>query len=105
MVLSGIIVRVLRSRVIVFFFFKDTAPPEIYPLPLPDALPISSTTSSSTSGCCRRFQPQPTRYRSPTDRSPPRGPGVGEILDLYRRTTTSALVRSTDATPSPRQKV
>src|SRR2546422_2743902 len=24
-----------------FFFFNDTAPPEIYPLPLPDALPIS----------------------------------------------------------------
>src|SRR4051795_3618210 len=23
-----------------FFFFNDTAPPEIYPLPLPDALPI-----------------------------------------------------------------
>src|SRR2546425_12705407 len=25
-----------------FFFFNDTAPPEIYPLPLHDALPISS---------------------------------------------------------------
>src|ERR1035438_7246075 len=24
----------------VFFFFNDTAPTEIYPLPLPDALPI-----------------------------------------------------------------
>src|SRR2546429_5062430 len=24
-----------------FFFFNDTAPPEIYPLSLPDALPIS----------------------------------------------------------------
>src|SRR2546422_8687067 len=24
-----------------FFFLNDTAPPEIYPLPLPDALPIS----------------------------------------------------------------
>src|SRR6202049_1343392 len=24
----------------VFFFFNDPAPPEIYPLPLPDALPI-----------------------------------------------------------------
>src|SRR2546429_2942900 len=24
-----------------FFFFNDTAPPEIYPLPLHDALPIS----------------------------------------------------------------
>ena len=25
-----------------FFFFMDPATPEIYPLPLPDALPISS---------------------------------------------------------------
>src|SRR3989442_13514130 len=28
--------------IFVFFFLNDTAPPEIYPLPLPDALPISS---------------------------------------------------------------
>src|ERR1022692_295575 len=27
---------------ILFFFFKDPAPPEIYPLPLPDPLPILS---------------------------------------------------------------
>src|SRR2546429_8512819 len=26
-----------------FFFLNDTAPTEIYPLPLPDALPISGT--------------------------------------------------------------
>src|SRR5271155_6051629 len=26
-----------------FFFFDDTAPPEIFPLSLPDALPISSS--------------------------------------------------------------
>src|SRR3954467_2274470 len=25
---------------VVFFFFNNTAPPEIYPLPLPDPLPI-----------------------------------------------------------------
>src|ERR1035437_11135496 len=28
--------------VLAFFFFNDTAPPEISPLPLPDALPICS---------------------------------------------------------------
>src|ERR1022692_2696458 len=28
-----------RSRVFVFFFFKDRAPPEISPFPLPAALP------------------------------------------------------------------
>src|SRR2546429_1769066 len=30
-----------RKEVIYFFFFNDTAPTEIYPLPLHDALPIS----------------------------------------------------------------
>src|SRR3954449_9482258 len=39
-----------------FFFFNDTAPPEIYPLPLPVALPISPLgpacrRSSSTTSC------------------------------------------------------
>src|SRR2546421_232939 len=29
-----------RYRFVFFFFFNDTAPPEISPLPLPDALPI-----------------------------------------------------------------
>src|SRR2546430_15565251 len=29
-----------------FFFLKDTPPPEIYPLPLPDALPIYGVVSS-----------------------------------------------------------
>src|SRR5256886_10268517 len=30
----------LNHRALFFFFFNDTAPPEIYPLPLHDALPI-----------------------------------------------------------------
>src|SRR3954466_9974967 len=29
-----------RFGVVFFFFFNNPAPPEIYPLPLPDALPI-----------------------------------------------------------------
>src|SRR5258708_32274806 len=29
-----------RPHIVTFFFFKDTAPPEIYPLSLHDALPI-----------------------------------------------------------------
>src|ERR1039457_3661714 len=34
----------VRSRFLLFFFFfKDPAPTEFYPLPLPDALPICST--------------------------------------------------------------
>src|SRR2546425_11280596 len=31
----------LVPLILVFFFFKNTAPPEISPLPLPDPLPIS----------------------------------------------------------------
>src|SRR2546422_6086632 len=44
-----------------FFFFNDTAPPEIYTLPLHDALPISSRSAAratprrrSTGGSRRR---------------------------------------------------
>src|SRR2546422_10452963 len=38
-----------------FFFLNDTAPPEISPLPLHDALPISGTAAASTRllGRCR----------------------------------------------------
>src|ERR1039458_1162820 len=32
--------RAVFSVFFFFFFFNDPAPPEIYPLPLPDALPI-----------------------------------------------------------------
>src|SRR2546423_14586322 len=31
----------LRVHIFFFFFFNDPAPPEFYPLSLPDALPIS----------------------------------------------------------------
>src|SRR5256884_6430207 len=37
-------------RFIFFFFFNDTAPPEISPLPQHDALPISFRTSSTQNG-------------------------------------------------------
>src|SRR3712207_9351091 len=37
-----------------FFFFNDTATTEIYPLPLPDALPISGT--KHLSGCSHRIE-------------------------------------------------
>src|SRR2546427_10721178 len=35
----------VSSKLFFFFFFNDTAPPEISPLPLPDALPISAGSS------------------------------------------------------------
>src|ERR1017187_8545109 len=43
------------SLCLFFFFFNDTAPPEIYPLSLPDALPISSRWTivcGSAPNCC-----------------------------------------------------
>src|SRR3990167_8291501 len=49
------------------FFFNDTAPPEIYPLPLHDALPISPASCSPV----RRARPRrwTTRRRTPAPRS------------------------------------
>src|SRR3989454_10794716 len=44
-----------------FFFFNDPAPPEIYPLPLPDALPICA---GSDDGARRSAgSPPPARAR------------------------------------------
>src|ERR1022692_4874190 len=39
-----------------FFFFNDAAPPEISPLPLPAALPISAHSSRLTGGPARRWK-------------------------------------------------
>src|SRR3989440_9411711 len=38
--LMSVVVVVITPTLFFFFFFNDTAPPEISPLPLPDALPI-----------------------------------------------------------------
>src|SRR2546430_11432818 len=46
-----------------FFFFNDPAPPEISPLPLHDALPISTSPPASrgpASACSRRRSPRAT---------------------------------------------
>src|SRR3712207_7285817 len=37
-----------------FFFFNDTAPPEIYPLPLHDALPISTKAATRSAAAEER---------------------------------------------------
>src|SRR2546429_1181487 len=44
----------------VFFFFNDPAPPEIYTLPLHDALPISRRDSTTDE---RQNEEPTTRYR------------------------------------------
>src|SRR5256885_17031088 len=55
-----------------FFFLNDTAPPEIYPLPLPDPLPISfrrgpagtARAAPGTAVTLPRSAPGPARRRS-----------------------------------------
>src|SRR5256885_14283938 len=37
---SEVVVDLVKSTTVNFFFLNDTPPPEIYPLPLPDALPF-----------------------------------------------------------------
>src|SRR2546430_5512738 len=52
-----------------FFFFNDTAPPEIYPLSLHDALPIwSPTKGGRCSSVMRRTSSTPSRARASTAR-------------------------------------
>src|SRR2546425_9883774 len=53
-----------------FFFFNDTATPEISPLPLHDALPISPVRGSSPlppSRCPPRFRPRTFPRVPPAD--------------------------------------
>src|SRR5256885_15050480 len=65
-----------------FFFFNDPAPPEISPLPLPDALPISAGARPQPPGVRldgpARLHEQPVRTRRVGSRVPLRGPyGTG----------------------------
>src|SRR2546426_10541126 len=69
-----------------FFFLNDPAPPEIYPLPLPDALPIScharralARGAGSPRRSPRRARPPPRGLSTPASRRLPRerrGPKV-----------------------------
>src|SRR3712207_7675268 len=49
----------------VFFFFNDTATTEIYPLPLHDARPISSSSPSSTATTATTRPAAPPASASP----------------------------------------
>src|SRR3712207_9269585 len=53
----------------VFFFFNDTATPEIYTLSLHDALPSSSTIESSTPASSSAAPGSATNTGSPGQRS------------------------------------
>src|SRR5256885_16276644 len=61
------------ARIYVFFFLKDTATPEFYPLPLPDALPISPGADLRDRGRPPRPDPDPRRARAAADRQRARG--------------------------------
>src|SRR2546430_2506777 len=73
------LVRILMVRTIprsFFFFLNDPAPPEISPLPLPDALPIGPPAGTAVSDQQLRLSPSPLP-------SPARGEGVLlEVSDL-----------------------
>src|SRR2546430_14847204 len=50
-------------RFSLFFFFNDPAPPEIYTLPLHDALPISRRARAAAGGCAGHAGVQQVRSR------------------------------------------
>src|SRR5256886_5923724 len=80
-----------------FFFFNDTPPTEIYPLPLHDALPISSIRSSP---------PRPDRISSPprprmrSARLPP--VQVSAKIVPTKKVGSNTCARTTCPEPSPR---
>src|SRR5438132_8071706 len=55
----------MLSSVLPFFFFTDTATPEIYTLSLHDALPISRHFEASRSRAWRVAQRRPARQQLP----------------------------------------
>src|ERR1035437_7453652 len=67
-----------------FFFFNDTAPTEIYPLSLHDALPISSDRAAHP--VCRRFRRAPAPpWRAPRSRLDPGCRGESESAPRHVR--------------------
>src|SRR5256884_5651790 len=67
-----------------FFFLNDPAPPEFYPLSLPDALPISTGWTRWTPSPARSSRREPCLDTSPPD---PQLSALYQelILDHYRR--------------------
>src|SRR3954465_3008632 len=82
---------------LVFFFFNDTAPPEIYPLPLHDALPICNAPA--------RVPPMPLAYANANGSAPPEAScstatrhGTPRPSTYWRRTRGPGPVGATIAT-------
>src|SRR5258707_1822905 len=68
--------RTMSLFFLLLFFFNDTAPTEIYPLSLHDALPISCA-------CSARHRPARQRQVA-ADQHSHRGPALGENADQQR---------------------
>src|SRR5258708_24900837 len=96
----------IQAMLSYFFFFNDRAPPEIYSLPLPAALPISlvrkggleppraappapkagaSTNSATFASCSRRRQTN--KYSRSCDLPPPNAATGGADHSLDRKST------------------
>src|SRR2546421_10082397 len=71
-----IILPFYRPLCLLFFFFNDTAPPEISPLPLPDALPICSPRAKAPAAACRALDLAPQLAEAPAAAGP-----VGFVMD------------------------
>src|SRR2546430_8077163 len=65
------------STISIFFFLNDTATPEIYTLPLHDALPISCLRATRGSTSSMRQAARATRQRPQLGQNPRRLPEKG----------------------------
>src|SRR2546430_11030286 len=95
--------RILPNRIPFFFFFNDTAPPEISPLSLPDALPICRGNRGRVSRTSRRdrFRGGDAPGRSAAARGHPRQPRF-RIRDGRRRRGEDRVRRSVSDRKSTR---
>src|SRR5438270_13931645 len=82
----------VKCSALLFFFFNDTAPTEIYTLSLHDALPISGTSPS----------PRDRRWRSPPPaaRNPPRSEEHTSELQSQSNLVCRLLLEKKQRTPA-----
>src|SRR5256886_5207310 len=92
------------TAIFFFFFFNDTPPPEIYTLPLPDALPISPDTTPTTAAArCRPSTAAPTA-RSPQHFASRASPHPATAARQAATSATLAAGSSPDPASLPRSE-
>src|SRR5258708_28765650 len=77
-----------------FFFFNDPAPPELYPLPLHDALPLSARSATPSTPTPRPNTPPTTACPASTAPSSPRSFHPRASALTAPASSTSATSRS-----------